>query len=87
MRVALTLSFLALAPLAVMLAQPRGVDPAAQEQTLPRIAPAPEFALTSQDGAPVSLGAFVLFAILALGARLLSRRRIASRTQGAPPPA
>jgi len=38
-----------------MLAQPHGADPAAQEQVLPKIAPAPDFALTSQDGAPVKL--------------------------------
>jgi protein SCO1 len=38
-----------------MLAQPHGADPAAQEQALPKIAPAPDFALTSQDGAPVKL--------------------------------
>jgi hypothetical protein len=38
-------------------------------------------------GAPVALGAFVVFAVLTLGARLVSRRRIASRTQGSPPPA
>jgi protein SCO1 len=30
-------------------------DPVAQEQALPKIGPAPEFALTSQDGAPVKL--------------------------------
>jgi protein SCO1/2 len=29
-----------------------------QEPTLPKIAPAPEFALTSQDGAPVTLADF-----------------------------
>jgi len=38
-------------------------------------------------GAPVALGAFVVFVVLTLGARLVSKRRIASRTQGAPPPA
>ena len=39
----------------LMLAQPHGADPAAQEQVLPKIAPAPDFALTSQDRAPVKL--------------------------------
>jgi hypothetical protein len=38
-------------------------------------------------GAPVALGAFVVFAILTLVARFVSRRRIASRTQEARPPA
>jgi hypothetical protein len=38
-------------------------------------------------GAPVALGAFVVFVVLTLGARFVSRRRIASRTQGAPPSA
>jgi hypothetical protein len=38
-------------------------------------------------GAPVALGAFVIFVIVALGARLVSKRRIASQTQGAPPSA
>jgi protein SCO1/2 len=52
MRAALALAFVVLASL--MLAQPHG-DLAAQEQALPKIAPAPEFALTSQDGAPVKL--------------------------------
>jgi hypothetical protein len=37
-------------------------------------------------GAPVALGAFIVFVILTLGARLVSRRHIASRTQGNPPP-
>src|SRR5438270_12697454 len=59
MRAALTLTLLAFASLAVlMLVQPRGADPAAQEQALPEIAPAPDFALTSQDGAPVKLADF-----------------------------
>jgi protein SCO1 len=52
MRTALAVIFVALASL--MLAQPRGADPAAQ-QALPKIAPAPEFALISQDRAPVKL--------------------------------
>src|SRR5437588_2001882 len=56
MRAALTLTLLAFASLAVLMpVQPRGADPAAQEQALPKIAPAPDFALTSQDGAPVKL--------------------------------
>src|SRR6266481_9343349 len=53
MRAALAFAFVVLASL--MLSQPHGADPAAQEQPLPKIAPAPEFALTSQDGAPVTL--------------------------------
>jgi protein SCO1/2 len=54
MRAALVLAFVVLA--ALMLVQLHGVrDPAAQEQALPKIGPAPEFALTSQDGAPVKL--------------------------------
>jgi protein SCO1/2 len=52
MRTALAVIFVALASL--MLAQPRGADPAAQE-ALPKIARAPEFALISQDRAPVKL--------------------------------
>jgi protein SCO1/2 len=52
MRTALAVIFVALASL--MLAQPRVADPAAQE-ALPKIAPAPEFALISQDRAPVKL--------------------------------
>src|SRR5947209_4524912 len=57
MRAALALAFVVLASL--MLAQPHGAsDPVAQEQSLPKIAPAPEFALTSQDGAPVALADF-----------------------------
>jgi len=53
MRVAIALIFVVLASL--MLAQPHRAEPAAQEQELPKIAPAPEFALISQDGAPVKL--------------------------------
>jgi protein SCO1/2 len=53
MRAALALIFVVLASL--MLAQPHRAEPAAQEQELPKIAPAPEFALISQDGAPVKL--------------------------------
>ena len=53
MRAALALMFVVLASL--MLAQPHRAEPAAQEQELPKIAPAPEFALISQDGASVKL--------------------------------
>jgi protein SCO1/2 len=54
MRTALILALVVLASL--MLVQLHGSrDPAAQEQPLPKIAPAPDFALTSQDGAPVKL--------------------------------
>jgi protein SCO1 len=53
MRAAITVIFVVLASL--MLAQPHNAEPAAQEQALPKIAPAPEFALISQDGAPVKL--------------------------------
>ena len=41
---------------ALMLAQLHGIpDSVAQEQALPKIAPAPDFTLTSQDGEPVRL--------------------------------
>ena len=53
MRAALALIFVVLASL--MLAQSHRAEPAAHEQELPKIAPAPEFALISQDGAPVKL--------------------------------
>jgi protein SCO1/2 len=53
MRAALALIFVVFASL--MLAQPHRAEPAAQEQELPKIAPAPEFALISQDGASVKL--------------------------------
>jgi protein SCO1 len=62
MRAALTLTpvVLALATLAFLtLVTPRGAPQhAPQEPPLPKIAPAPEFALTSQDGAPVTLADF-----------------------------
>jgi hypothetical protein len=45
MRAAFAFAVVVLASL--MLAQPHGADPAAQEQALPKIAPAPDFALTS----------------------------------------
>jgi protein SCO1/2 len=50
-------SVLMLAMLAsVMLVQPRDLpDAVSQERALPKIAPAPDFTLTSQDGVPVSL--------------------------------
>ena len=53
MRTAFAVIFVVLASL--MLTQSDGADPAAQEQALPKIGPAPEFALISQDGAPVRL--------------------------------
>src|SRR4051794_35631279 len=54
MRAALVLTLLAL--VFVMLSQPRD-EPhfISQEQPLPKIAPAPLFTLTSQDGAQISL--------------------------------
>ena len=54
MRAAAILTLLMLASL--MLTQPRdAADHNSKEQPLPKIAPAPEFTLTSQDGTPVSL--------------------------------
>jgi protein SCO1 len=54
MRAAAILTLLILASL--VLTQPRDVaDPISKEEPLPKIAPAPEFTLTSQDGTPVSL--------------------------------
>jgi protein SCO1 len=54
MRAAAILTLLMLASL--MLPQPRdAADHISKEQPLPKIAPAPEFTLTSQDGTPVSL--------------------------------
>src|SRR5258708_31830965 len=54
MRAAAILTLLMLASL--MLAQPHdAADHISKEQPLPKIAPAPEFTLTSQDGTPVSL--------------------------------
>lgn len=62
MRAALTLTLvvLALATLASLtLVTPRGAPQhTSQESLLPKIAPAPEFALTSQDGARVTLADF-----------------------------
>ena len=54
MRAAVALALLILASL-VLVQLNDARDPAAQEQALPKIAPAPDFALTSQDGAPVKL--------------------------------
>ena len=57
MRAAVTLTLLVLASL--MLAQPRdAADRISEDPPLPKIAPAPEFTLTSQDGAQVSLADF-----------------------------
>jgi protein SCO1 len=54
MRAAAILTLLMLASL--MLTQPRdAADHISKKQPLPKIAPAPEFTLTSQDGTPVSL--------------------------------
>jgi protein SCO1/2 len=57
MRAAAVLAVLVLASL--MLAQSRdAADYRSEDAPLPKIAPAPEFTLTSQDGAPVSLADF-----------------------------
>ena len=57
MRAAVILTLLVLASL--MLAQPRDTaDRISEDPPLPKIAPAPEFTLTSQDGAQVSLTDF-----------------------------
>ena len=56
MRAALALASVVLASL--MLAQPHGADPAAQEQALPKIAPAPDFALPDSAGLTVSLQSY-----------------------------
>jgi protein SCO1 len=57
MRAAVILAVLVLAPL--MLAQSRDAsDQISNDLPLPKIAPAPEFTLTSQDGMPVSLTDF-----------------------------
>jgi protein SCO1/2 len=57
MRPAVVFAFAVLA--SGMLGLPRDApDPAALEQALPKIAPAPEFALISQDRAPVALSDF-----------------------------
>jgi protein SCO1/2 len=62
MRAAPTLSLAALAIVtlaSLTLVQTRDApQQSAQEPPLPKIAPAPEFALTSQDGAPVTLADF-----------------------------
>jgi protein SCO1 len=54
MRAALLIGLVALAAL-ILVQLHDWRDPRAQEQALPKIAPAPDFALTSQDGAPVKL--------------------------------
>jgi protein SCO1/2 len=54
MRAALLVGLVALAAL-ILVQLHDWRDPRAQEQALPKIAPAPDFALTSQDGAPVKL--------------------------------
>jgi protein SCO1 len=57
MRIALAFALVVLASL--MLAQPHHAPvSAAQQPPLPKIAPAPEFTLTSQDGAQVTLADF-----------------------------
>jgi protein SCO1 len=57
MRIALVFALVVLASL--MLAQPHDAPlSAAQQPPLPRIAPAPDFTLTSQDGAQVALADF-----------------------------
>jgi protein SCO1/2 len=57
MRAAVVLAVLVLASL--MLAQSRdATDRISKDPRLPKIAPAPEFTLTSQDGTPVSLAGF-----------------------------
>src|SRR4051812_49608407 len=56
MRAALCLAFLLLVLSAsMMLVQPEGASGTSPSEQLPKIAPAPEFTLTSQDGAPISL--------------------------------
>ena len=59
MRAALALTLVVIVTLASLLLMSRDVPQlAVVEQPLPKIAPAPEFALTSQDGAPVTLADF-----------------------------
>src|SRR4051794_41216318 len=56
MRAGLCLAFLLLVlPASTMLVQPEGASGTSPSESLPKIAPAPEFTLTSQDGAPISL--------------------------------
>jgi protein SCO1/2 len=57
MRAAITLTLAALASL-TLVASRDSPQHASQESPLPKIAPAPEFTLTSQDGAPVTLADF-----------------------------
>jgi protein SCO1 len=56
-RAMLVITFVTLASLVLVLTGD-ALDPASQELPLPKIAPAPEFALTSQDGAQVKLADF-----------------------------
>jgi protein SCO1/2 len=61
MRAAITLTLVALAIVtlaSLTLVAPRDPPQHVQESPLPKIAPAPEFTLTSQDGAPVTLAGF-----------------------------
>jgi protein SCO1/2 len=60
MRIAAVLGVaLVVVALVALLVGPRKIaGPVAPQQPLPEIAPAPEFTLTSQDGAPVSLADF-----------------------------
>ena len=52
----LCLAFLLLVlPASMMLVQPEGASGTSPSEPLPKIAPAPEFTLTSQDGAQISL--------------------------------
>ncbi len=57
MRAALVLALVILASLGLMWSGD-GLAPAFQQPPLPEIAPAPDFTLTSQDGAPVKLADF-----------------------------
>jgi protein SCO1/2 len=60
MRAALTLTLVAIVTLAslLLLLSRDAAEHLALEPPLPKIAPAPEFALTSQDGAPITLADF-----------------------------
>jgi protein SCO1/2 len=60
MRAALTLTLVAIVTLASLLLvlSRDAAEHTALEPPLPKIAPAPEFALTSQDGAPITLADF-----------------------------
>ena len=58
MRAAMVLAVLVLASLMLAQSHDAADHIISEDPTLPRIAPAPEFTLTSQDGAPVSLADF-----------------------------